>query len=776
MERLTLLCAISVLLCLILQIQARGYCWERRLEFSVLAPELRTQTWDTRRECRLYSKLWLKWEMKDPSADAGHSITFLGQTRSYSHSQVRAYHNRPFEWSPMIVVPPTLDLTLRCRALVLLNGRIRRPCKLKLWVRYTDCRSCSYGQGRRPCTYESNRECYTCAWPQVSNGNQACYRCPGGFVPNYLRSECYRCAAGYYITSDLCEQCPKGSFNPSVGQYSCQTCTSNYKCPPGTVTPKACASGYQRSGETDCVVCDEGFVCDGLGEEGNRQICPAGSYCTNGNIRKCNPDRFCPEGSRVEGPICFGFGTLRYEQSTGTCQCHEGFAGEDCSLLIPSISSSTYASATFLNESLTHLQDEADGDCPCGMSYNDTTCLVDSDTSLTILVSFLTGSRAYQAGHYVEAIFGYSRAVECAYELNIVNTRTVLKREFDYLNGEILAGIDIAMNEKTKRDLYSTVVAGAYALNLATTNDPGKYRFNVFFDIASNPENMKLSMLPPFKQCEIKAILKSIEKGCGSTLADLEHVLAFARCALLDVEDLGVITLVPAEVFLIHAVYCLRSLSTKVDTRVATTEMIEIATFMEESQGPSINTQQILGLATTGTPIFVTNDTDQAIAVPPYPILYFEDNLGDKVDRIRALANRIGNKQRLSKLESVVDARARELNDLVQGSFEGLTTYLIEIIGNVFEAFALDGTTDAEAVLADLEGLVGLMQVELNRLKNSSKKLGEYMSVLNGERTTKLIKAWKKMVEIQFDIESARAALVKAQATLNLIKSSIAGK
>ena len=746
---------------------------ERSFNFGTPGGATHTNSWSVPSSCRnTFVHVYFYWRLFKPNdVNEAHRVTAGGIGRSYNHASVKSLDNRFFLWQTSNGLPSTYSVALTCNA----GGYLFPGCDLNFRVNFILCGGCNFAQGRTGCSSNTDRTCTNCPVHQVSNGNQACYSCPTGMVPNFQRSGCEICPPGKFIFALVCSFCPEGEFNPSSGQYSCQTCTSNYFCPPGTTSPFICAPGFQRSGSTGCVVCDDGFVCDGAGTEGNRQICPVNHFCNGGSITECSPNTFCPEGSIAEGPACFGFGTKSFDDVLGVCQCHEDFGSTACDVVTSSIFVGSYPSAGFLGQSLAYLQGEIEGDCPCGMVYNGTDCLLDSDPVLTISTLVSAGARTYEGGNYEEGLKGFSRAVECAMELKLVaQTRAVLEHVLEHLRGiEAFSGFGEAGDETIQNDLYSTLVAAEYVLSLA---NPNKYGFNLFFNPVSTPQDMKFSMLPPFHQCEINKVLSAVNTGCGSTEEDLENVLAYARCALLDVEDLGAITLVSADVFLIQAIFCLKSMAPKVDTKAATTEVIEIATFLDEREGPSPSIQQILGLASTGFPSFVTDDSKQTIPVPPQPILFFEDNLGDKIDGIRALASRIGDSQRSTQVASIVDSRASELTNLIQGSFEGLATYLTDVNRDIIESFALAATTDAAVVLADLEAIVDLMEVGMDRVENSAKKMSEYLNVLNGERVNALIEGWRELVEIQFDIEAAQAAIVKAQAALDLIKSVFVGR
>lgn len=746
---------------------------ERSFRFGTPAGQTHTNSWSVPSNCRNRQiNVYFYWLLDKPGdVNEAHRITAGGRAVSYSDGSVKSLNNQFFLWQSQNPLTTSYAVSLTCNA----GGYLFSGCDLTFRVNFIECGTCGAGQGRIGCSATADRQCINCPFPQVSNGNQACYTCGIGLVPNAPRSGCFLCPPGSFISNSICSLCPQGQFNRFPGEYSCDTCSSNYQCPPGTTTPFICASGFQRSGTNDCVVCDDGFVCDGSGTEGNRQICPVNHFCKDGSIQACAPNTFCPAGSTAEGPACFGFGTKSFDSGLGVCQCHQDFSGTACDVVTSSLGVVSYTSAAFATDAVAFLESEREGDCPCGTLYNGTDCLADPNVDQTISTLVSAGAKAYELAQFEEALTGFARAVECAFELKRVNpTRPVLEHLNEHLVGiEAFSQFGEPGDDGIKDDLYSTLIATQYILDLT---NPNKYGFNVFFQAASTVENMKLLMTPPFQQCGIDKMKARIETGCGSTLEDVDKVLASARCALLDATDLAAITLVPAEVFLIDALFCLRSMSVKVDTKAASTEVLEIATFLDERDGPSVSTAEVLNLASFGPPTFVTDDTRQMIPVPPQPILFFEDNIGAKIDSIRAAATRIGDTQRSSQVIGIIDSRSAELTSLLSSSFDGLATYLTQVNGDIMESFALAAATDSAAVLADLEAIVDLLRVGMNRVENSANKMAEYLNVLNGDRVNALINGWKELVEIQFDIETAQAAIVKAQAALDLIKGVFVGK
>ena len=678
-------------------------------------------------------------------------------------------HDKWHTWLTKVDVGSAPSLSLKCSA----SGYWFSGCDLTMSIKLVRCIRCYRGYGQIPCTDDKDTICYRCPFPTVSSGSQACYKCPNTHVPTSDNSKCMLCGAGSYISNSKCLLCEEGKFNPTSGQTICQACSSQYRCPKGTKSPYICAKGFERTGTSGCTTCQDGYVCTGAGTEGGKKVCPVNHFCKDGNIKECEKNTFCPPGSSEQGPACFGFGTEKFE--SGTCNCHADFSGSSCNTVSTNFGEMSFSSTEFDTKAQAFLDNEEEGDCPCGTLNNDGNCTADSDSRLTVSTLLSAAAKAYTLDAFDAAIFGFSRAVQCAYELKIVDeARPVLMHLENHLDGiEKFSGFSEPASQGIKDDLYATLVASQYVLAL---KQPNKYGFNVFFPFASRVETMVQLMSPPFHQCDTDKLKLRFESGCGSTAEDLDTILAYARCALLDSDDLAILTLVPTEVILTEALFCLRSMVYKVDISAASTEILELATLLDERYGPSASTQEILAVASMSPSTFITDDKKQMIQVPPQPILFFEDNIGAKIDSIRAVATRLGDSSRVSQVTEVINQRSAELNQLLVNSFEGLATYLSKVNGDIMKSFALAAETDSASVLADLEATVDLMKVGMKRVENSAGRMAEYLGILNGERVNALINGWKELVEIQYDIEMAQAAIVKAQAALDMIKGIFVGK
>ena len=217
------------------------------------------------------------------------------------------------------------------------------------------------------------------------------------------------------------------------------------------------------------------------------------------------------------------------------------------------------------------------------------------------------------------------------------------------------------------------------------------------------------------------------------------------------------------------------SLQLVLDTALARAQILEIATFLDERDGPSPSTQQIFYLDEAGYRPFVSVGEAVVTSVPARPIIFFEDNIGETIDRIRALASRIGSQQRSSNVISAIQKEANSLDKVIRESFSGLGDYMVQVNSNIIDTLLLGATIDASAALEELEAKSDILSVGLKRIEASARKMGDYLSVLNGERVEALLKAYEELIQIQFDIEVAKAEIARAKGVLGLIKGIFIG-
>eukprot|EP00105_Crassostrea_gigas_P019111 XP_011437468.1 PREDICTED: uncharacterized protein LOC105335342 [Crassostrea gigas] len=98
-------------------------------------------------------------------------------------------------------------------------------------------------------------------------------QCPERTVPSYKTTSCVECAAGTFFntTTDTCEMCPRGSYQPIPGQISCLSCpfgqTTKSK---GAQNMSQCIDGCQPgswspNGTPECSLCAVGSYSDVYG-------------------------------------------------------------------------------------------------------------------------------------------------------------------------------------------------------------------------------------------------------------------------------------------------------------------------------------------------------------------------------------------------------------------------------------------------------------------------------------------------------------------------------
>ena len=122
--------------------------------------------------------------------------------------------------------------------------------------------------------------------------------CPTGtFLPvegGLSSTECMSCTAGMFCTGNGLQQatgncsagyyCPGGQNSSTPSEY---ICPEGHFCPPGSIQPQRCASGFFQDevGQDTCKICPAGFFCDNTIEPVvlfNSSICPKGFVCPNG--------------------------------------------------------------------------------------------------------------------------------------------------------------------------------------------------------------------------------------------------------------------------------------------------------------------------------------------------------------------------------------------------------------------------------------------------------------------------------------------------------------
>jgi len=182
------------------------------------------------------------------------------------------------------------------------------------WTGYGDCPAghyCPNGtQAPVPCSpgkYNPHKG----ALAEIS-----CVSCPEGSfceTPG-LGAPTNNCTAGYY--------CPQGSI---TGNSSANLCPSGYSCPPGSSMAIKCSGGTYSDlpGLAECKYCPARFYCP---DNSNQTIeCPVGSYCPNGTEYHI----LCPNGTY--GAMA-GLGNVAQCQACPAGQyCTDGQISGNCS-------------------------------------------------------------------------------------------------------------------------------------------------------------------------------------------------------------------------------------------------------------------------------------------------------------------------------------------------------------------------------------------------------------------------------------------------------------
>ena len=140
------------------------------------------------------------------------------------------------------------------------------------------------------------------------------------------------CPAGSFCAQGSASPapCPAGFFCPAES-VTPTPCDPSFRCPVGSAIETGfCAAGFERVSPTSCVLCPATFACDGSGPDGNKQICPRGSYCPgNGQIIKCPESTLCEQGSSAPGAECT-HRAKSFSVLNNQCNCYTGFVGTTC--------------------------------------------------------------------------------------------------------------------------------------------------------------------------------------------------------------------------------------------------------------------------------------------------------------------------------------------------------------------------------------------------------------------------------------------------------------
>ncbi|XP_028320851.1 uncharacterized protein LOC114474630 [Gouania willdenowi] len=142
------------------------------------------------------------------------------------------------------------------------------------------------------------------------------------------------CQAGRYRNNSLghsgesCILCPPQYFCDTLGTSIPSTCPQGYYCPEGTSAPNACPEGTYGSSaalsdESECILCDGGRYCNGVGLTEPTGSCKERFYCRYGAKSAtpvdgpsgglCPSGGYCPPGSSSPRPCPSG----TFSNSTG---------------------------------------------------------------------------------------------------------------------------------------------------------------------------------------------------------------------------------------------------------------------------------------------------------------------------------------------------------------------------------------------------------------------------------------------------------------------------
>jgi len=159
--------------------------------------------------------------------------------------------------------------------------------------------------------------CVRCQGNSFSDGGgRPCEQCGLNTVPNHDKSVCIPCATcpkGTWVAQQCsfvdgipttCEACQGGFYQEHSNQRECLPCPAGHFCPEGASRASKCQKGTycpERSelprglshGHHAVNSLGNFTTVGGVGEA----ICPAGSYCSEGDTSDCEFGQFCPEGT-----------------------------------------------------------------------------------------------------------------------------------------------------------------------------------------------------------------------------------------------------------------------------------------------------------------------------------------------------------------------------------------------------------------------------------------------------------------------------------------------
>lgn len=163
-------------------------------------------------------------------------------------------------------------------------------------------------------TYEHNGVCENCgegAWSPAASSSSAACQCNSTLCQQFVWGDdclgtcedppesCTACVAGHFKplpsaigNTDLCQQCPADTFQPSTGQASCLACDSTrmtLQLGQTSIESCVCRSGYEEPVDdpaTSCAACAAGYF---KTDPGNFacQACVIGTFTPHTNSTTC---------------------------------------------------------------------------------------------------------------------------------------------------------------------------------------------------------------------------------------------------------------------------------------------------------------------------------------------------------------------------------------------------------------------------------------------------------------------------------------------------------
>ena len=497
----------------------------------------------------------------------------------------------------------------------------------------------------------------------------------------------------------------------------------------------------------------------------------------------CSTNSFCPEGSVTEGPACYGFGTIAF---VGACGCYPFVTGSTCEFATSplTLANVSMESATYQTEVLSLVETDYETklnetlvDCICGEFFDGSTCIEAPNPAQLIDSFFRGGVLHYEAGVFDVALHGFSKAATCSFKLDPVsgaNIKDIMGHLSQFLEGKRSADFAGLSQEQSNLATY-ILVAMEYSRAVA---DPKLYDFDFMFSAVHKAEDFYLAMMPPFKYCNDV----SMNAFLADCTTEIEQVLAFTRCALLESDDLSSLTLLAQEMFFTQGLFCSRSLRKVIEenlgepfVKMVNSQVADVAFRMDHQLGPSPNTNTLVNLATSASFSYNVDDSNALIPVPAQPLSYFQNTLGTRITQIQAFAGKVGRDARAEVLQDKLDAAQTRISEEVSNGFRNLTGLVLELNADVLESFQLRALVDVEVERTKLETTLESMQTERERLSKIAEEFIVNLQALTTDRVDILLDKMEDLIAIQYSIDAAIAARAKAQAAIDLVKGIIAG-